>query len=153
MNAEELRRLFQIFDKNNDGHITMNELNDSLEKMGIYIPDCELGQMIQNIDVNGDGYVDFDEFSALFKMIFMDDDEDEDEDMQEAFNVFDQNGDGFITVDELKSVLGSLGLKQGGNVEDCKKMINNVDVDGDGRIDFMEFKRMMMRGVGFANFT
>uniref|UniRef100_A0A3Q7IWR4 EF-hand domain-containing protein n=2 Tax=Solanum lycopersicum TaxID=4081 RepID=A0A3Q7IWR4_SOLLC len=121
--------------------------------MGIYIPDCELGQMIQNIDVNGDGYVDFDEFSALFKMIFMDDDEDEDEDMQEAFNVFDQNGDGFITVDELKSVLGSLGLKQGGNVEDCKKMINNVDVDGDGRIDFMEFKRMMMRGVGFANFT
>ncbi|TMW85882.1 hypothetical protein EJD97_022335 [Solanum chilense] len=121
--------------------------------MGIHIPDCELGQMIQNIDVNDDGYVDFDEFGALYKMIFMDDDEDEDEDMLEAFNVFDQNGDGFITVDELKSVLGSLGLKQGGNVEDCRKMINNVDVDGDGRIDFMEFKRMMMRGVAFANFT
>uniref|UniRef100_M1DBV1 EF hand family protein n=1 Tax=Solanum tuberosum TaxID=4113 RepID=M1DBV1_SOLTU len=89
MNAEELRRMFQIFDKNDDGHITMNELNDSLENMGIFIPD----------------------------------------------------------------LLGSLGLKQGGNVEDCRKMINNVDVDGDGRIDFMEFKKMMMRGVGFASFT
>ncbi|WMV55358.1 hypothetical protein MTR67_048743 [Solanum verrucosum] len=66
-------------------------------------------------------------------------------DMQEAFNMFNQNGDGFITVDELKSVLGSLRLKQGGNVEDCRKMINNVD--------FMEFKKMMMRGVGFASFT
>ncbi|KAK6776169.1 hypothetical protein RDI58_027170 [Solanum bulbocastanum] len=105
--------------------------------------------MIQNIDVNGDGYVDIDEFGALYTTIFMD----EDEDMQEAFKVFDQNGDGFITIDELKSVLGSLGLKQGGNVEDCRKMINNVDVDGDGRIDFMEFKKMMMRGVGCATFT
>ncbi|KAH0715202.1 hypothetical protein KY284_008107 [Solanum tuberosum] len=129
MNAEELRRMFQIFDKNDDGHITMNEQNDCI--------------------FNGDGYVDIDEFGALYKTIFTD----EDEDMQEAFNMFDQNGDGFITVDELKSVLGSLRLKQGGNVEDCRKMINNVDVDGDGRVDFMEFKKMMMRGVGFASFT
>ncbi|KAH0712551.1 hypothetical protein KY289_008510 [Solanum tuberosum] len=111
MNAEELRRMFQIFDKNDDGHITMNELNDSLENMGIFIPDCEKTCKRHSM--------------CLIKM----------------------------ETDELKSVLGSLGLKQGGNVEDCRKMINNVDVDGDGRIDFMEFKKMMMRGVGFASFT
>ncbi|WZZ83955.1 hypothetical protein YC2023_104527 [Brassica napus] len=64
--------------------------------------------------------------------------------MKEAFNVFDQNGDGFITVDELmKAVLSSLRLKQGKTLDDCKKMIKQVDVDGDGRVNYKEFRQMM----------
>lgn len=43
-----------MFDKNGDGRITKKELNDSLENMGIFIPDPELSQMIEKIDVNGD---------------------------------------------------------------------------------------------------
>ncbi|CAI9117320.1 OLC1v1018690C1 [Oldenlandia corymbosa var. corymbosa] len=147
MDADELRRVFQMFDRNGDGRITKKELNDSLEKMGIFIPEKELEQMIEKIDVNGDGCVDIDEFGALYQTIM--DERDEDEDMREAFNVFDQNGDGFITVEELKTVLQSLGLKQGRTMEDCKNMIMKVDVDGDGRVNFNEFKQMM-RGGGFA---
>jgi calcium-binding protein CML len=147
MDAAELRRVFQMFDKNGDGRITKKELNDSLENMGIFIPDPELSQMIEKIDVNGDGCVDIDEFGALYQSIM--EEKDEEEDMKEAFNVFDQNGDGFITVEELRSVLASLGLKQGRTVEDCKRMILKVDVDGDGMVNFNEFKQMM-RGGGFA---
>ncbi|KAG5560896.1 hypothetical protein RHGRI_004053 [Rhododendron griersonianum] len=147
MDTAELRRVFQMFDKNGDGRITKKELNDSLENMGIFIPDPELSQMIEKIDVNGDGCVDIDEFGALYQSIT--EERDEDEDMREAFNVFDQNGDGFITVEELRSVLASLGLKQGRTAEDCKRMILKVDVDGDGTVDFDEFKQMM-RGGGFA---
>ncbi|KAL0846278.1 hypothetical protein Bca101_019524 [Brassica carinata] len=66
--------------------------------------------------------------------------------MKEAFNVFDQNGDGFITVDELKTVLSSLGLKQGKTLEECRKMIIQVDVDGDGRVNYKEFRQMMKKG-------
>ncbi|WZZ11901.1 hypothetical protein YC2023_104990 [Brassica napus] len=65
--------------------------------------------------------------------------------MKEAFNVFDQNGDGFITVDELKTVLSSLGLKQGKTLEECRKMIIQVDVDGDGRVNYKEFRQMMKK--------
>ncbi|KAL8048764.1 hypothetical protein ABFX02_07G087900 [Erythranthe guttata] len=147
MDADELRRVFQMFDRNGDGRITQKELSDSLENMGIFIPDKELSQMIDKIDVNGDGCVDIEEFGNLYQNIM--DERDEEEDMREAFNVFDQNGDGFITVDELKAVLASLGLKQGRAVEDCKKMIMRVDADGDGMVNFTEFKQMM-RGGGFA---
>ncbi|XP_022864387.1 calmodulin-like protein 3 [Olea europaea var. sylvestris] len=150
MDTNELMRVFQMFDRNGDGRITKKELNDSLEKMGIFIPDPELTQMIEKIDVNGDGCVDIDEFGVLYQTIM--DERDEEEDMREAFNVFDQNGDGFITVDELKSVLASLGLNQGRTTEDCKKMIKKVDVDGDGMVDFHEFKQMM-RGGGYAALT
>ncbi|KAF1859416.1 hypothetical protein Lal_00010000 [Lupinus albus] len=147
MDPSELKRIFQLFDRNGDGRITMKELNDSLEKLNIFIPDNELAKMIEKIDVNHDGCVDIDEFGELYKSIM--DDRDEEEDMREAFNVFDQNGDGFISVEELRSVLSSLGLKQGRTVEDCKKMIMKVDVDGDGMVDYKEFKQMM-KGGGFS---
>lgn len=147
MDPTELKRVFQMFDRNGDGRITKMELNDSLENLGIFIPDKELIQMIEKIDVNGDGCVDIDEFGALYQSLM--DERDEDEDMKEAFNVFDQNGDGFITVDELRSVLSSLGLKQGRTIEDCKKMIVKVDVDGDGMVNYKEFKQMM-KGGGFS---
>ncbi|CAL5353373.1 hypothetical protein ACSBR2_032358 [Camellia fascicularis] len=147
MDPGELRRVFQMFDQNGDGKITKKELSDSLENLGIFIGDKELVQMIEKIDVNGDGYVDIDEFGALYQTII--EERDEEEDMREAFNVFDQNGDGFITVDELRSVLQSLGLKQGRTLEDCKMMIKKVDVDGDGMVNYKEF-RQMMKGGGFA---
>ncbi|KAK4272449.1 hypothetical protein QN277_021007 [Acacia crassicarpa] len=147
MDPAEVRRVFQMFDKNGDGKITKKELSDSLENLGIPISDPDMIQMIEKIDVNGDGCIDIDEFGDLYKSIM--DDRDEDEDMKEAFNVFDQNGDGFITEEELSTVLASLGLKHGKALEECKRMIKKVDADGDGMVNFIEFKRMMKAG-GFA---
>ncbi|KAK4482994.1 hypothetical protein RD792_010168 [Penstemon davidsonii] len=150
MDPAELSRVFSMFDRNGDGRISRKELSDSLEKLGIHIPEKDLMQMIQKIDANGDGYVDVEEFGILYSAIMEDENRgNEEDDMLEAFNVFDQNGDGFITVEELRSVLSSLGLKQGRTIEDCKRMIVKVDVDGDGRVNFDEFRQMMKRG-GFA---
>ncbi|KAK1353992.1 calmodulin-like protein 3 [Heracleum sosnowskyi] len=147
MDPDELRRVFHMFDRNGDGKITKKELSDSLQNLGMFLSDKELIQMIDKIDANGDGFVDMEEFGALYQTIM--DEKDEEEDMKEAFNVFDQNRDGYITVDELRSVLASLGLKQGRTEEDCKSMIQKVDVDGDGKVNYLEFKQMM-KGGGFA---
>ncbi|KAG7566447.1 EF-hand domain pair [Arabidopsis suecica] len=143
----DLKRVFQMFDKNGDGRITKEELNDSLENLGIFMPEKDLVQMIQKMDANGDGIVDIKEFESLYGSIV---EEKEEEDMRDAFNVFDQDGDGFITVEELKSVMASLGLKQGKTLECCKEMIKEVDEDGDGRVNYMEFLQMMKSG-DFSN--
>ncbi|KAK4778197.1 hypothetical protein SAY87_018384 [Trapa incisa] len=127
----ELRRVFQMFDRNGDGLITKDELRDSLGNLGIFIPDKELDDTIRHVDANGDGCVDAGEFESLYASI-MEGEVEEEADMKEAFDVFDQNGDGFITVEELRSVMASLGMKQGRTLEDCKRMIVNVDADGDG---------------------
>ncbi|KAF3543169.1 hypothetical protein DY000_02002387 [Brassica cretica] len=98
--------------------------------------------MIHNIDTNRDGCVDIYEFESLYRSIVNhehhNDGDTKEEDMKAAFNLFDQDGDGFITVEELKSVMSSLGLKQGKTLEGCKKMIMQVDVDGDGRVNYKE---------------
>lgn len=153
MDESELRKVFQMFDKNGDGQITKKELGESFKNLGIYIPEDELDVTMEKIDTNGDGCVDVEEFSSLYRSILAegegDDKGDEEDGLREAFDVFDRNGDGYITVEELRSVLSSLGLKQGRTPEECRQMISKVDADGDGRVDFKEFKQMM-RGGGFS---
>ncbi|XP_024982216.1 calmodulin-like protein 3 isoform X2 [Cynara cardunculus var. scolymus] len=146
MDLSEIHHLFQMFDHNGDGKITTQELTMSLENLGINIPEDDLGHMIDHIDTNGDGSVNMEEFRGLYETIM---EEDEEEDIREAFNVFDKNGDGFISVDELTSVLSSLGLRQGRTIDECWLMIKMVDEDGDGVVDFGEFRKMM-RGGTFA---
>ncbi|KAG4174803.1 hypothetical protein ERO13_A11G143250v2 [Gossypium hirsutum] len=78
MDPIELGRMFQMFDRNGDGKITKQEFSYSLENLGIFIADDDLSQMIEKIDVNGDNYVNINEFGALYQTIMDDRDEEED---------------------------------------------------------------------------
>ena len=66
--------------------------------------------------------------------------------LRDTFAVFDADGDGRISAEELLAVLASLGNDRC-SVEDCRRMIGGVDVDGDGFVCFNEFARMMTQGV------
>ncbi|XP_054794663.1 calmodulin-like protein 7 [Prosopis cineraria] len=156
---EELRRVFATFDKNGDGFITRQELKESLRNIRIVMSDKEINEIVVKFDSNGDGLIDFDEFCLLTDECMgreyqrgSEEDEDEDEgelreeeeeNLKEAFGVFDKDKDGRISVEELALVLTSLGLREGKKMEDCKEMIRKVDMDGDGMVDFHEFKTMM----------
>ncbi|XWS40892.1 hypothetical protein CRYUN_Cryun17cG0035100 [Craigia yunnanensis] len=78
-----------------------------------------------------------DELSRLFE------DEPSLEEVKQAFDVFDVNKDGFIDAEDLQRVLCILGLKEGLKLENCNKMIKTFDEDGDGRINFQEFVKLM----------
>ncbi|XP_060592819.1 neo-calmodulin-like [Ruditapes philippinarum] len=67
------------------------------------------------------------------------------EDFQEAFGLFDREGLGSITVDDLKVVLRSLGKNP--SDEELRDMIREVDDDESGTIEFPEFLTMMVRKV------
>lgn len=56
---------------------------------------------------------------------------------KEAFSLFDKDGDGTITSKELGTVMRSLG--QNPTEAELQDMINEVDADGNGDIDFPEF--------------
>lgn len=65
------------------------------------------------------------------------------DELKEAFCVFDRNEDGFISPGELWCVMRRLGLQEGLKLEDCERMIRAFDFDGDGRISFSEFTRLL----------
>ena len=69
-----------------------------------------------------------------------------DEQIKEAFLVFDKNGDGSINAKELRSVMRSLGGKipRGADVE-LQELINEVDANDNGTIEFAEFLTMIRK--------
>lgn len=157
MSAErrtELRRVFATFDRNGDGHITREELRESLRGLRISVSDAEVEEAVTESDANGDGRIDLDEFCGLLESMSAvgkaaggcGDGGGGEAELKEAFDVFDRDGDGVITVEELGRVLSSLGMSEGKRAEACEEMIRKVDVDGDGMVNFDEFKRMMRGG-------
>ena len=57
--------------------------------------------------------------------------------------MFDKDGDGLIAIWELKEVLTNLGEKL--TDDELEEMIREGDLDGDGHINFEEFRLMMDR--------
>lgn len=70
------------------------------------------------------------------------------EEVKQAFDVFDENRDGFIDPIDLQRVMTVLGLKQGSNFENCRRMIRSFDGNKDGRIDFYGFVKFMENNFG-----
>lgn len=66
--AAALRRLFDAFDTDNSGFITLDNLKNLVKDAGFEndITEDELKEMVAKVDTTGDGKVSFDEFLAIF---------------------------------------------------------------------------------------
>ncbi|CAA0240648.1 unnamed protein product [Arabidopsis thaliana] len=138
----ELEAVFKKFDVNGDGKISSKELGAIMTSLGHEVPEEELEKAITEIDRKGDGYINFEEFVELNTKGM--DQNDVLENLKDAFSVYDIDGNGSISAEELHEVLRSLGDEC--SIAECRKMIGGVDKDGDGTIDFEEFKIMMTMG-------
>ncbi|KAJ2322903.1 hypothetical protein IWW51_004009 [Coemansia sp. RSA 2702] len=137
---KELRDAFAIFDTDNNGEISREELGVLMRSLSHNPTEEEITDMINEVDENGDGKIDFSEFIAMMARQPMSAEGPESE-IMEAFRVFDKNGDGVISAQELRHVMTSLGEKL--TDAEIEEMIREADVDGDGQINYEEFAKMM----------
>ncbi|KAG7160890.1 Troponin C-like 5 [Homarus americanus] len=119
-----LRKAFAMFDENKTGFIQTDKL------LGI------LGSAV------AEGKLTFDQFVNIVGC-FMEDEDDEAmaEELKEAFRMYDKEGNGYITTQTLKEILKELDNKL--TSEDLDGIIEEVDEDGSGTVDFDEFMEMM----------
>jgi uncharacterized protein YneF (UPF0154 family) len=97
----------------------------------------ELEDILNEIDKDGSGSIEFDEFlSMMGRKVQQADSESE---LRAAFAVFDRDNSGTISAEELRNVMKSIGE----NLSDSEidEMIKEADANGDGNID-CEFARV-----------
>ncbi|PBC29480.1 Calmodulin [Apis cerana cerana] len=130
----EFKEAFSLFDKDGDGTITTKELGTVMRSLGQNPTEAELQDMINEVDADGNGTIDFPEFLTMMARKMKD--TDSEEEIREAFRVFDKDGNGFISAAELRHVMTNLGEKL--TDEEVDEMIREADIDGDGQVNYEE---------------
>uniref|UniRef100_A0A8C7XL69 Calmodulin 2a (phosphorylase kinase, delta) n=1 Tax=Oryzias sinensis TaxID=183150 RepID=A0A8C7XL69_9TELE len=128
----EFKEAFSLFDKDGDGTITTKELGTVMRSLGQNPTEAELQDMINEVDADGNGTIDFPEFLTMMARKMKD--TDSEEEIREAFRVFDKDGNGYISAAELRHVMTNLGEKL--TDEEVDEMIREADIDGDGQVNY-----------------
>ena len=134
---ENLKKVFKSFDKCSDGQITYDELKQGLIQFNnSKLTENEIKDLFSQIDVDQNGKIDYTEFIAA---TVQESNYNKKEKIFEAFSMFDKDNSGFITKDEILNALKA----QKSQEKEIEKYIQDVDKNGDGKIDYKEFVELM----------
>ncbi|OEL16917.1 Calcium-dependent protein kinase 13 [Dichanthelium oligosanthes] len=140
--VEDIKEMFKVMDTDNDGIVSYEELKNGITKFGSHLAESEVQMLIEAVDTNGRGALDYGEFLAvslhLQRMA-------NDEHLRRAFLFFDKDGNGFIEPEELQEAL----VEDGGadSMDVVNDILHEVDTDKDGKISYEEFVAMMKTGT------
>ncbi|XP_077991641.1 uncharacterized protein LOC144445874 [Glandiceps talaboti] len=153
-----IKSIFNRFDVNGDGAITIDELKVGLRRNGIDYSDQEVYLFMREVDLDGNGEIDFNEFTLFWIEKLRKQSEQKKpglfdvgteckfpkvSELKAQFAELDADGNGYITIDEIKLAL----VKRKGYCTDLEvyKLMREADEDGDGQISFDEFVVMMAK--------
>ncbi|XP_031258709.1 calcium-dependent protein kinase 28-like [Pistacia vera] len=135
----DLRDQFDAIDVDKNGSISLEEMRQALAKdLPWKLKESRVLEILQAIDCNTDGLVDFTEFVAATLHVHQLEEHNSEkwhQRSQAAFEKFDLDRDGFITPEELRM---HTGLK--GSID---PLLEEADIDKDGRISLSEFRRLL----------
>ncbi|PON42670.1 Serine/threonine protein kinase [Parasponia andersonii] len=135
----DLKDQFDAIDVDKNGSISLEEMRQALAKdLPWKMKDSRVLEILQAIDSNTDGLVDFSEFVAATLHVHQLEEHDSDkwqQRSQAAFQKFDIDKDGFITPEELRTHTGLRGS--------IDPLLEEADIDKDGKISLSEFRRLL----------
>ena len=140
----EIKEAFDLFDSDHSGTIDTEELKQALSNLGIDAKNQTLQNMMNDIDKNQSGTIDFDEFIQMMTAKMSD--KDTPEDLRKVFDLFigDDNADK-IELRHLKRVAKELGENM--SDDELNEMIVRADTDKDGKVSFEEFYAIMTKKI------
>jgi Ca2+-binding EF-hand superfamily protein/protein-L-isoaspartate O-methyltransferase len=131
----EFREVFNLFDTNNDGSLSRQEIANAMRTLGLNPTEEELEAIFIKVDADLSGTLEFPEFiewvAASEQDVVLEND------LQAIFKIIDKDGNGTIEVDERSLVLESLRIQM--EEEEIAEMMRQADANGDGVIDYHEF--------------
>lgn len=118
----------------------MKELKFALSAMGQNPSDEELAAMIKSVDDDGSGEIEFTEFLKVIELNKEAAGDSDENDTVDAFVAMGGNPDksGQVSTDKLRATVRAFELTL-----DIEKLIDEVDKDGSGFLDYSEFRMIM----------
>ncbi|XP_065663267.1 calmodulin isoform X1 [Hydra vulgaris] len=138
-NIQELKDSFGMFDTNGDGTISIHEMSVVMESLGHHATEEEIKKMMRDVQTKESSGIDFEEFIIL--MTRKKSADDLTAELKEAFDYFDKDGDGSISSEELQTIMSKFGENL--TSEELEEMMKEADANGDGKVDYAEFVKMM----------
>lgn len=138
----EFREAFMLFDRDGDNAISVDELGTVMRSLGQNPTLAEVAQIIAEVDSDSSGSMSFPAFVQMMSTQARN--VDHNQELLEAFRVFDHNGDGFVCAQELRHLMTTLGDLL--PAEEVDEMIREAGGNGDGRIKYADFAKVMQEG-------
>ncbi|XP_061356338.1 calcium-dependent protein kinase 29 isoform X2 [Gastrolobium bilobum] len=136
-----LKQMFNNMDIDRTGTITYEELKFGLSRLGSKLNEYEIKQLMDAADVDQSGTIDYQEFiTATINRHKLE----KEANLFKAFQYFDKDNSGYITRDELRQALTEYQM---GDEATINEVIDDVDTDKDGHINYQEFVAMMRKGL------
>lgn len=138
---QEIRQAFDLFDTDATGTIDVKEIKVVMRALGFEPKKEEITKMISEVDKEGTGKMNFNDFLTVIthKMC----EKDSKEEILKAFKLFDDDETGTISFSNLKRVATELG--ENITDEELQEMIDEADRDGDGEVNEQEFLHIMKK--------
>merc|ERR1711917_96619 len=139
-----LKTCFDLFDTKKVEFLSADDLGEIMRAMGFRPTEEELKDLLVEIDEDGSGEIEFGEFCQLCATFLVEDPDMETmkRELKDAFRIYDREGLGYISTDTLRSLIGALLAPL--TDEELEGIIEELDEDGSGTMDFDEFCEMMM---------
>ncbi|XP_057321427.1 troponin C, isoallergen Bla g 6.0201-like [Microplitis mediator] len=141
---KQLQTAFDAFDKEKKGIIATADISIIIGMMGIETETpADLDNAIAEVDTFGAGEVRFEDFCTIVSR-FMEEDVDVEalkSELKEAFRLYDREGNGYITTECFREILSE--IDENLNDDELDMMIEEIDADGSGTLDFEEFVEAM----------
>lgn len=134
--------MFNLVDRDGGGSISNEELGELMDTLGICASQEEIDLMIQEIDEDSNGEIDFDEFVGVMSRkvhaLYTQDQ------VRNAFRVFeDKDNPGCILTEKLMEVLKQ-NCKHLMSEDQVKDLIRHLETDNNGYFHYSEYVNMMM---------
>merc|ERR1712072_18026 len=134
--AAQFREAFELFDTDNSGTIDAMELSFCMRALGFNPTPDEIKDMLDKIDQDDNGTVEYQEFVDLLSGAM--DRKDPDEEMKDGFAMFDTANKGFIDAKDMDRIALELGDKDlAENEPELQQIIDEINPKGINFVDFM----------------
>ena len=144
------RVIFDKFDPGGSGHISTGQFQAMALEYGVFLTGSALSLAVKMIDHDGNGTIEYNEFlnwykQSSFSSLSLDDDTlQRRSDAAKIFRKYDDDNSGVIDVEEFKGLHAELKM-QNLTTHSCEKAMEDMDSDGDGKIEFNEFVEWLDR--------